>query len=164
MNRALTSLQRVGYGLAGTALIFQICAIVTLWWDFDSRTSCDRLQSWREWLSCLHSSSHQHVLKVEYALAIWAIAGLVLILAKRLPAYVSVLGPLVITIVFAAGQGLLWKTNVVPRMVWGEPTGDQLMQFAFAVGADTIFSLFPLVGLWLIGLNARRMEKASPAW
>src|SRR5262245_30621978 len=76
----------------------QIVMLVGFWSQFDSRLSCDRMISWHEWFACMHGQSHEHILAAEMSVGTWAIAGVVGILGRYLPPYISFFVPVGMTI------------------------------------------------------------------
>jgi hypothetical protein len=92
------------------------------------------------------------------------LAGLALILGRRLPVYVSALMPLIMAGIFMYGTSQYWKNRFTPYLVWGEATREQLIAFALTEALVITIFLCPVIGVWLLGLDGRqkRAEGVAP--
>jgi hypothetical protein len=132
----------------------QIAVVASLWWNFDTRLSCDHMTYWDEWIDCMHGGSHQHIVIAEFSLATWALGGLIGTLARFATIYLS--------IVILAGLALaitwflifVWYESLMPRAA---PTASLSDILNFARGAVLFFFyiLGPAVAVWLFGLYKR---------
>jgi len=136
--------------------VTQLLAVAYYWSDFDPRLSCDRLLYWGEWLDCLHATpSHIHVIIFEFAIGFWVIAGLAALLGRYLPAYVSVLLPLILAI------GTIWlmiKQVQGYTYLYGELTASNFLFSIFTTITLLIFVAGPATGGWLTGLRRRMLR------
>src|SRR5947209_1401979 len=82
-------LRILGKIIVWISLVTQIVVIAIFWWQFDPRTSCDRLIYWGEWIKCMHGQSHIYVVFAEMAVSAWLAAGVGMLLARFLPVYAS---------------------------------------------------------------------------
>src|SRR5829696_10586788 len=90
----------------------QLLTVAYYWWNFDPRLSCDRLPYWTEWLNCLHAPFHTDVIISEVAIGVLLIAGLTVLLGRYLPAYVSVLLPLICAIAAIWAVMKQWQEQI----------------------------------------------------
>lgn len=154
-NAIRTGFRIAAYALALVSLAFQVPSIVFLWWNFDKRLSCDRLLYWNEWIACLHGQSHLHILALEFAVAVWAIAGVGMALGRFLPWYISIFipaGMAVASIWILVGH---WHEDFRPRT---DPvlSSQDILNFSSTAGAVAIFFVGPVVAAWVVGLCGRR--------
>jgi len=137
------------------AVAIQTLFIAFSWWDFDPRLSCDRLLYWGEWIECLHGTSHQYILTIEFAASSWIVGGIAMLLGLFLPRYISVLLPAGAAVASILVMIEMWDTQVTPYVPFGEPTPRDIFHFAIVAGSGAVFLVGPITGAWLFGLSAR---------
>lgn len=128
------------------SLAIQIPFVAYYWWDFDPRLSCHRLQHWREWIDCLHGESHLYILLAEIIVLSWLVAGIVWLLARFLPPFISALVPgcLALALVWYAINN--WHANVVPYAPFGETTFWDTLSFVTGFGIAAVYVVGPAIG------------------
>jgi hypothetical protein len=159
-EQSVTNAKRKPLRLTAGAVVVISVAIQTLlialsWWDFDPRLSCDRLLYWGEWIECLHGTSHQYILTIEFAVSTWIVGGVAMLLGRFLPPYISVLPPAAAVVESILLMIDVWHTALMPYWPFGEPTLRDIFDFAIVAGALAVFLVGPVTGAWLFGLSAR---------
>jgi hypothetical protein len=145
---------------AGATIVFSSIAVQAwllafYWWNFDPRTSCDRLPYWGEWITCLQGISHLHIVITEMAISSWLVAGIAMLPGRFLPPYISILGPGAIGAALISYAMSYWHETVTPYADFDTPTFWSVFRFAIEIGAVGIQVLAPVAGAWLLGLSAR---------
>lgn len=149
-------LRSVAKALVVISILTQVAVVAYACWDFDPRLSCDRLLHWDEWIDCLHGKSHEYVLAAENAVGSWVIAGVALLLARLLPAYVSMVAP---------GLVLIWIASSIADQIFldidlrGSPTAKEILVFMMSTAKLVIFMVGPVLGAWLLGVDDRARRR-----
>jgi len=136
----------------------QFLTIGYYWWHFEPRLSCDRLLYWGEWLDCLHGPSHIHVTMFEFAMGCWLIGGLAALLGRYLPAYVSVLLPLILAIVMTWFMIDQVRDHIY---IYGELTASNFLLSIVSTAILLVFVAGPSTGGWLAGMRRRKWLRAT---
>lgn len=162
-RREPSRMRVTGWLLVAAALLVQVLAIAEAWYDFDPRLSCDRLPHWGEWFSCLHGTSHPHIILIDIAALAWAAAGLTMLLGRILPSFVSAVVPILLTLVLVLGAILHWTEVINPHVAYDDLTLEVSVlreKIAFAIRTALEFACFvlPAAGTWLLGLRGRHAE------
>jgi hypothetical protein len=142
------------------SIAVQACLIAYYWWDFDPRTSCDRLPHWGEWITCMHGISHLHIVIAEMAIGSWLVAGIAMLLGRFLPPYISIVVPGAVTAALTSYAMYNWHETVMPYADFGTPTFWSVFRFTIEIGVVGIQVLGPVAGAWLLGLNARARRRS----
>lgn len=142
------------------SIAVQALLIAYYWWNFDPRTSCDRLPYWGEWITCLHGRSHIHIVVVEMAISSWLIGGIAMLLGRFLPPYISIFVPGAVTAALTSFAISYWHETVMPYAYFGTPTFWYVFEFIIEIGTVGIQVLGPVAGAWLLGLCARARRRS----
>ena len=145
------------------SIAVQASLIAYYWWNFDPRTSCDRLPHWGEWITCMHGISHLHIVIAEIAISSWLVGGIAMLLGRFLPPYISILVPGAVTTPLISYATSYWHETVMPYADFGTPTFWSIFRFTIEIGAAGIQVLGPVAGAWLLGLSAARRRSLLTA-
>jgi hypothetical protein len=156
-------LRIAGWALVVVAVLTQVALVAYLWWDFDTRFSCDRVPSWSEWLACMRGPVHLHIRTLEVAAVTWLLAGVAWLLGRFLPPYISIVVPGIVAAGVVSELVDRWQTNITPFVPFGEASFDDALAFATSSGPLLPFLAGPAAGAWLLGVHARVHRRASAA-
>jgi len=112
--------------IVAVAVAIRLAFIAVAWLASDPRLSRERLRYWGEWIACLHNSGHLYVLVLEIAAGDWFVAGVVLVLGRSLPWYLSMpaTGAMAAVLVAVHGDpGFLFAPPDVPLAAAGFVAG-----------------------------------------
>jgi hypothetical protein len=153
------ALRLAARGLVLVSIATQLLIIANDWWDSDPRVSCDRLPYWNEWIACLHGKSHSYVPMAEFAVGIWIVAGIAMLLGRFLPPYISGIVPASVAVVLILLMIGHWDEAVIPYAPFGQPTLWDILRFTMTSGAFAAYLVGPVAGAWLLGVYARARHR-----
>jgi hypothetical protein len=142
-------------GLLLLSLVFHLFLIGVEWYQFDSRLSCDRMLSRKEWFDCMTGESHTHIRLMIMSLSVWLLAGVGMLLGR----YTAMLVSAVVIASWIAGIGWFlayhWQQSFVPYLPFGEATPEAIYRFAIIGLGAAAFFIGPVLLSWLTGVRLR---------
>jgi hypothetical protein len=144
------------------SIAVQVSVIAYYWWDFDSRLSCDWVASWDEWLGCVHSEAHTYILMIEFAFAVWLVAGLAKLLGQFASAYFSIFLPEIVAFGVVWHMVDLLQQQAHDYNAYGELTFEDIVSFMRTTGILLMYVVGPITGAWLLRVYKRIAQQAYP--
>jgi hypothetical protein len=156
-------LRIAGIAILIVSIVMQTLCLAVLLFDYDPRTSCDRLSYWSEWIPCMHGRSHLHIVVAEIVIFGWVLGGVASVLGRLAPPYISVIVPALTAALIGWFAIAHWSERVVPYANFGVPTLVDSLVFILDVCVFAFVVAGPTFGAWLVGLHSRAERRSFQA-